>query len=221
MAYEFSPAEGLNPDGSSFIDVNGGTFIKRSGGGEVAPSITTNELTGEREIDYEVENFEEPTDGFDEASYVDALISTTPNFHDAVSWANKTQTEGWIERYNDLMDGSLEDINKGVEELMALYEAENDVEEVAPDEEVETEPVSQEQVNDALDVLSSNEPLGMEQAYAFLEQAQATDNPIEREVLMAAGEFHSQQTDANTIIQRLLGKFSPEQLAPFVKDRLG
>ncbi len=218
MALTFTPGEGTNPDGSTFADPNSGSFQVRSGGRSVEPVKVTNELTGEEEWDYEVENYEEETEGFNEDDYIDALIEATPDIYKAIEWAENTQTEEWMTRYNLMVEnGDLDEINKAIEELMNLYHEENG----EPDdafEETEAEPIEQEEVDSVVETLVNNEPEGMETAYSFLQQAEQTEDPIHREVLMASAEFHNQTTDASTLIQRLVDKHGIETLAPYIRE---
>lgn len=220
MAMTFTPSEGVNQDGSTFADSNAGTFDVRSGGKSVDAVKVTDELTGQETWDAEVANYREDNGGFNVDDYADSLAETTPHLSQALQWAgNGGLTPQQQAEHDEAMESDDPDVlNRALEKLMDAFFQENSVSESDwIDEEVEVEPVSQEEVNDVVDELTSNEPEGTETAFQFLQQAQASEDPMERELLIMSSQFHRGESSASFLIQKAIDRYGQDAIAPFIR----
>ena len=117
-----------------------------------------NELTGEvKHVFQDVElQDEDSSEGYSEDSYADALHELHPNLSPALDWAETNLPDGFIEAYNQAMDGDdLTEKGRFIDMLLQHYdeaseEPEQPLEEASDDEEVE---VGDEEVEAFLDEL--------------------------------------------------------------------
>ena len=221
----YTPGEGVNADGSTFADPNAGSFQVRSGGRSIDAVKVTNELTGQEEWDYEVENYQEETEGFSVDDYADALAETTPNLQDALKWAvNGGLTPEQVQEHDRLMDSDDPGVlNDAIDKLMNAFYEQNGEPVAATDEvdEPEMEPITEEEVDNTISSLTTNEAGGTEVAFQFLKQAEQTENPMERDLLMSAASFHRGEQSASFLIQQAIERYGQDAIAPFVRKMMG
>ena len=101
--------------------------------------------------------------------------------------------------------------------LDAFYEERvgDDFEENETDEVFE--PPTQEEVDQTVDTLIEAEPEGTEKAIEFLQAADASEDPIERDLLMMSAQFHRGEAEASFLIQQAIERYGQDAVAPYVR----
>jgi hypothetical protein len=174
------------------------------------------ELTGEvNHVFQNVELRDEASpEGYSADAYADALHELHPNLSPALEWAETELPAGFIEAYNEAMDG--DDLTEkgryidmllqyfsealGDEQEEALEETYEEQEDPSDEDEVD---VTEEQVEAFLDELVQQEALGEEVAsewQAAVDQAQAVGDSAYAAVAAATAAYHAGSVTAEEAI---------------------
>ena len=189
----------VDPEGRDMIEQEDGTYK------HVMEDV---ELEDEGSSDYE-------------ADYIEAIFESEPDLHQAIAWAERNLPESFLEDYNAAIDSDdWDDVHQAINRLLDLYYEENPEEE-EEFEENETdevfEPPTQEEVDQTVDTLVKAEPEGTEKALEFLQAADASEDPIERDILMMSAQFHRGEAEASFLIQQAIERYGQDAVAPYVR----
>ena len=214
MAYQCDPVIQEGPNGDVVVDFavsNKQEFHH----GSVDPNYEDyiEDQYGQMHHAFEdVEIEQEESFEYDDEEYIENMYETLPGLAEAVAWSADNFTPDEAEWYNAMIDSEdIDDLNEAVEFLLqrwtdsALVEDSSEVE-----EEYDDEDLREEDVDDALDYLNSQEAGGMEQAMVWMEAANDSvdSSPSYSDVCYATAEFHN-------------GEMSAQEAVDFVVDKWG
>ena len=167
-----------------------------------------NELTGE--VNHVFQNVElrdeDSSEGYTEDSYSDALHELHPNLSPALDWAETNLPAGFIEAYNQAMDGDdLTEKGRFIDLLLQHYEeaTEEGYEEQEEAFEEEEEEVDEQEVEAFLEELVQQEPMGEEASsewQSVVDEAQAVGDEAYAAVAAATAAYHNGDVTAQEAI---------------------
>lgn len=199
----YSPGLVENELGEQQYDLNNGTLQVGRAGGEHQTPFTEDDETGERRYLIEETDLMQDQDYREDPdeTYLQAVIETYPQIHDALAWAKTELSPQFIKDFNEAMnDGEPDDFMPFVEQLMEEYSEATAVEVQLPD---------QQQINEAIDKLTSTEPGGTEQAMEWMQlavEAQESD-PILSEAAHLTAQVHRGELPSSQAIQMMVEKY--------------
>lgn len=180
-------------------------------------------------------NDESSPTSFDEDAYISNLYEANPQLQSAIAWGADNLSQDQLDVYNKLVDSKdLDDVNQAVDWILNQYQENAYQPEIETDEPYEEsndndsllepdtveriESLSDDEVdvlNDAIDVLASNEPAGSTVASQwedFAVQAEDSGNTCMAYVASATAQYHAGEISAEEAIATALNNFDLHEL---------